>query len=90
MNIHNLFLGIGVLAILSNVVSFILIMVALDQRGHKTNILWARWLFFKYISAYKVATRKETGKPGLLFYLWIGSILVAAAAFLVAVLGRWA
>jgi len=87
MNIQNLLLGIGALAVLSNVVIWILIMAALDRRGYKTNIMWARLLFFKYLSAYKEATRRETGKPGLLFYLWIGSIFVAAAAFLVAVLG---
>jgi hypothetical protein len=87
MNIQNLLLGLGGLAVLLNVVIWILIMVALDRRGYKTNILWARFLIFKYLSAYKEATRRETGKPGLLFYLWIGSINLAAAAFLVAVLG---
>lgn len=86
MNIQNLLLGIGVLAVLLNVVIWILIMASLDRRGYKTNILWARFLIFKYLSAYKEATRRETGKPGLLFYLWIGSINLAAAAFLAAVL----
>ena len=89
MTVHNLFLGIGVLAILSNVVFWILIMSALDRRGYKTNIVLARLHFFKYMSAYREATRKETGKPGLLFYLWIGSINIAAVAFLLAVLGPW-
>jgi hypothetical protein len=87
MTIHNLLLGIGALAILSNVVFWILIMSALDRRGYKTNIVLARLHFFKYMSAYRETTRKETGKPGLLFYLWIGSICVMAAAFLLAVLG---
>jgi len=90
MNIQNLLLGIGGLGVLANVVIWILIMAALDRRGYKTNILWARFHFFKYMSAYKEATRKETGKPGLLFYFWIGSINVAAIAFLLAVLGPWA
>jgi len=88
MNIQNLLLGIGALAVLSNVVIWILIMAALDRRGYKTNILWARFLFFKYLSAYKEATRRETGKPGLLFYLWIITINIAAVVFLLAVLGR--
>jgi hypothetical protein len=88
MTMRNVFLWIGLLAVLSNVVIWILIMAALDRRGYKTNILWARFLFFKYLSAYKEATRRETGKPGLLFYFWIGSINCAAVAFLLAVLGR--
>jgi len=87
MTIQNVFIGLGALAVLSNVVIWILIMAALDRRGYKTNILWARLLIFKYLSAYKEATKREIGKPGLLFYLWIGSINVAAVAFLVAVLG---
>ena len=86
MNMQNVFLGLGVLAVLSNVVIWILIMAALDRRGYKTNILWARFLIFKYLSAYKQATRRETGKPGLLFYLWIISINIAALAFVLAVL----
>jgi hypothetical protein len=88
MNLQNIFLGLGVLAILTNVVILILIMAALDRRGYKTNILLSRIYIFKYLSAYKGATRKETGKPGLLFYLWITSINVAAVAFLVALLGH--
>ena len=87
MILHNIFLGIGVLAILSNVASWILIMAALDRRGYRTNILLARFHFFKYMSAYKEATQKETGRTGLLFYLWIGSICVMAAAFLLAAFG---
>ncbi len=87
MTIHNLLLGIGTLAVLSNLVFWILIMSALDRRGYKTNIVLFRLHFFKYMSAYREATRKEAGKPGLLFYLWIGSICVMAAAFLLAAFG---
>jgi small-conductance mechanosensitive channel len=87
MTTQNLLLGIGTLAVLSNAVILILIMAALDRRGYKTNILWARLLFFKYLSAYKKATTKEIGKPGLLFYLWIITINIAAVAVLLAVIG---
>jgi len=87
LTMRNVFLGLGGLAVLSNVVIWILIIAELDRRGYKTNILWARFLIFKYLSAYKEATRTETGKPGLLFYLWIVSINLAAVAFLVAALG---
>jgi len=84
MNMPNGLLGLALLAVLSNVVISILIMAALDRRGQKTNILLARLHIFKYLSAYKEATRKETGKPGLLFYLWVGSINLAAVAVLAA------
>jgi hypothetical protein len=80
MNMRNIFLGLAVLAILTNVVILVLIMAALDRWGYKTNILLARIYTFKYLSAYKEATRKETGKPGLLYSLWIFTIILAAAA----------
>lgn len=83
MNMQNIFLGIAVLAILTNVVILILIMAALDRRGYKTNMLLARIYMFKYLSAYKEATRKETGKPGRLYSLWVFTIILAAAAAVV-------
>jgi len=88
MNMQNIFLGLAVLAILTNVVILILIMAALDRRGYKTNVLLSRIYIFKYLSAYKQATRKETGKPGRLYILWIFTIILAAAAALAGFLCR--
>ena len=86
MNIHNALFGIALLAVVSNVIILILIMAALDRRGYKTNMLLARIYTFKYLSAYKEATRKETGKPGRLYGLWIFTINFSLAAALAGVL----
>jgi hypothetical protein len=83
MNIRNVFLGLAVIAALSNVAILILIMAALNRRGHKTNMLLARIYTFKYLSAYKEATRNETGKPGRLHSFWIFAIILAAASAVV-------
>jgi hypothetical protein len=83
MNIRDIFFGLAVLAILANVVIFILIMAALDRRGYKTNILLSRIYTFRYLSAYKEATRKETGKSGCLHGLWVFTIILAAASAVV-------
>jgi hypothetical protein len=64
---RNIFYGLAIAAVLANVAVFIMIAAALDRRGHKTNIFLARIYFFKYISAYKELTRKETGRPGPLY-----------------------
>jgi hypothetical protein len=69
-------------AILSNVVILILIMAALDRRGHKTNMMLARIYTFKYFSAYKAATRKEPGKPGPFYGFWVFTIILAVSAAL--------
>jgi len=83
---RNLFLGLTLAAALANVASLIMIMAALDRRGYKTNMFLARIYFFKYLSAYKELTRKETGRPGPLYGLWVLSIILALLFALVAVL----
>jgi hypothetical protein len=83
MSIRDIFFGIAVVAILANVIIFILIMAALDRRGYKTNFLLSRLYWFKYLSAYKEATQKETGKPGRLYTLSISTLILAAAAAVV-------
>jgi hypothetical protein len=88
MTIRNVLFGIAVLAVLSNVVILILIMAALDRRGHKTNMLLARLYTFKYLSAYKEATQKESGKPGRLYGFWIFTINLALVAVLAGLLFR--
>jgi hypothetical protein len=80
VSLRNFFLGLGVLAILSNVAILVMIMAALDRRGHKTNMLLARIFTFKYLSAYKDVTRMETGKPGPLYDLWIFTMILAVVA----------
>jgi hypothetical protein len=82
MTVRNVLFGIGLLAVLSNVAILILIMAALDRRGYKTNMLVARICPFKYLTAYKEATRNETGKTGPLYGLWILTINLTLAAAL--------
>jgi len=86
---RSIFLGIGLAAGLAHVACYIAMMSALDRRGIKTNFFLARILVFKYASQYKEATRKETGKTGILYPLCFGSIIVAFLAVLAAVVIRW-
>ena len=83
---RNALLGLAVAAALSNIVILISIMAALDRRGHKTNLFLARICPFRYVSAYKEATRKETGKTGRLYGLWIFTINLALALALAGLL----
>jgi hypothetical protein len=83
---RNIFYGLAIAAALANVASFIMIVAALDRRGYKTNMLLARIYFFKYISAYKELTQKETGKPGSLYGYFTLTIILALVFALIAVL----
>jgi hypothetical protein len=90
MLMRNVLLMLGGIAALVHVGSYILIMAALDRRGQKTHFLMARWYFGRYLKAYKEATIKESGKPGPLYGICIGAVLLALA-FVVAAIAvkRW-
>lgn len=85
MPIRTIFLGLGGAAALVHVASYIMIMTALDRRGYKTNILLARIFFGRYLKAYRDATVKEMGKPGPLYGICLGAILLALAFIVTAV-----
>lgn len=84
-----LLLAIVLPATAVHVTALILMMSALDRRGMKTNFLLARIFAFKRVSQYRDVTRKETGRIGVLYPLWSGSIIVALLAVLAAVFIRW-
>lgn len=67
----------GLAAATIHVLSYILIMAALDRRGYKINVLLSRLHFFKYLGAYRETTVKETGKTGPLFKVCIAAIVLA-------------
>jgi hypothetical protein len=80
------FLALTFFAGVLNLVIFILIAAALDRRGIKTNMLLARLYMFKYVKAYKEATRKETGRTGALYALWLITINLTLVSALAAAL----
>lgn len=86
MTVRDLLLGAAAVAALVHVASYIMIMAALDRRGHKMNIFLSRILFGRYLKAYKDATVKETGKPGPLYGICLGAILVTLVCVVAAVL----
>lgn len=77
MSARDVLFGLALAAVVANIVTLLLIMGALDRRGHKTSVLLARIYTFKYLKMYKEATRKETGKTGPLYGFWILSINLA-------------
>ncbi|HPL14472.1 MAG TPA: hypothetical protein PK207_09730 [Candidatus Aminicenantes bacterium] len=86
MRARAVFLGLTLIAALANVAALIMIMAALDRRGRKTNMFMARLFTGRYLSAYKETTKKETGKPGPLYSLWIVAIILALVFAVIAVL----
>ena len=86
MTLRTVFLALGGVAALVHVASHIMIMAALDRRGYKTNMFLARIYVGRYLKAYREATVKETGKPGLLYRVCLTAVLLTLAFVIVAVI----
>ena len=72
-----LFSLIGVLAIIIFIISTMMIYSYLKRRGEKVSFLWLRLFIFSYVNKYVKITKKETGKIGYIFYIWVISINIA-------------
>lgn len=77
MSLSTALLTIALLSAIWGVVDSILIAVALDRRNIPVNMLLFRLFFFRYLSQYKRATLKETGRVGTLYYSFIIAMNVA-------------
>jgi len=65
---------LGIIAVAVYVVSTVMIYRCLEGRGEKVSFLWIRFFMISYANRYKNLTKKETGKVGNLYYIWLISI----------------
>jgi hypothetical protein len=70
------------------VVFSIMIVHEVSKRGVKISFLWLRLYLIKYIHQYQQLTRKETGRPGPLYYPCIVSYQMALVFAVVYLLVR--
>lgn len=90
INYADLFLVVALFFVACHVVITILILHELGKRKIPTNFLLVRLLIFRYVKQYRDVTKRETGSPGPLFYLYIISInLAAVLAIIGAILKRF-
>jgi hypothetical protein len=77
----NIFLGIAIVCVLCGVAFALMIGAALQQRGVKINWLWFRvFLVTTYLGQYRDITRRETGRPGALYYAFSVAMMAALLA----------
>jgi len=86
MNLSNLFLFLGLTAIIFNIVMTIIIVRKVSKKSVKINIIFLRFLFPKYVHQYKKMVFQETGKESPLYYFWLVSINLALALCIVGIL----
>ena len=75
---------VGAASVVAHVVFYMMIIHLVSKRGVKINIPLLRLFIIKYAHQYRHFTVEETGKVGLLFYLWIFSINIALVCVLIA------
>jgi hypothetical protein len=73
-------LAIAVGASLWSLVTSIRIQEFLRRRGREVNPLWLCWMIFTCIDEYRQITRRELGRPGLLYTHFMTSWLMALAS----------
>lgn len=68
------------------VVSSMMMVSKLKEWGIKIDYLWLRLKIISYANQYREITKKEAGKTGILYYLWLASIncaLICLILFLI-------
>lgn len=63
------------------VISTMMIATYLRKRGEKVQFLWIKLMMISYADQYRKISRKETGRVGVLYYIWIISINLALLSF---------
>ena len=66
-----------ILCVIWAVVSSLLIVRDLHNRGIPVNYIWLRVMILKYLHQYSKITREETGRVGPLFYHYVVPLNVA-------------
>ena len=84
----DLFLALAILSVAWGIVSSIVIVSFLSDRGIKINPLFLKVLMLKYIHEYRRITTQEKGRPGLWFYSYIISMNVALVLAIVGIVLR--
>ena len=69
--------SIGIIAIIIFIISTMMIYSYLEKKGEKLSFIWLRLFIFSYVSKYVKFTKRETGKIGYFFYIWLISINTA-------------
>ncbi len=76
-------ISLGTIAIIVFIWSTIAIYSFLKKRDEDIpGFIFINLFIFKYIKKYKAITKNETGKTGILYYVWLISINVALLCFI--------
>lgn len=85
----NIFLTVAIICALWGVVSSMVIVSFLSNRGVKINYLLLRLFLPKYVGQYRKITIEETGKAGFWYYSFVTSMISALVLAVIGLLLRF-
>lgn len=77
MNAGYSLIALAFAAVIWNIVVSMMIVDNLSKRGKKINFIFIRLYLPWYVDSYRRITKEEAGQPGVLYYHWEISIMVA-------------
>jgi hypothetical protein len=84
----NIFLVLAVICVLYGVISSMMIVSFLSNRGIKINYFLLRLLLPKYVEQYKKIMVETTGGPGTLYFSFVTSMVSALVLAIIGLLLR--
>jgi hypothetical protein len=84
----NIFLVLAVICVLYGVISSMMIVSFLSNRGIKINYFLLRLLLPKYVEQYKKIMVETTGRPGTLYFSFVTSMVSALVLAIIGLLLR--
>ena len=89
-SMEEILIVIGAVSIIAFIWATIMIYAFLKERSKKIeSFVFIDLFVFRYINRYKAITKKETGKTGYLFYIWIISVNLALLCFLIFLIKKY-
>ena len=86
----NVLIIIGALSIIAYLGATIRIYSYLKEKYEKMeSFIFINFFIFRYVSKYREKTKSETGKVGYLFHVWLISINLALACFIIVILNKY-
>jgi hypothetical protein len=71
------FITLAITFLIIFVISSMLIVDYLNKKGVKINFVLLRLMIIPYADQYRKLTKKENGKTGKAYYVWLGSVNLA-------------
>ena len=82
------FLVLALIGVAAGIVSSVAATAYVSQRGVKINYFLWRIMVFTYFNDYVAMTKKETGRPGIWYYIFVVGMVLAFVFVVIGIVVR--